>query len=213
MKITDSRNIDWENVKNLLFDLGGVIVNINYHNTVDAFKELGIDDFKNHYTQTTQSGLFIRYETGKMSSEQLRQELKKSSKVGTTDDQIDIAWCAMLEDTPGENVELLSQLKEKYNMFLLSNTNEIHIDYYIDKLQKEQNAYLPDLFNKLYYSHVVGLRKPNNDVFEFVLSDAGIKPEETLYIDDTEMHIDTAADMGFQAFYLRKGLTIHDIFG
>lgn len=212
MKITESRNINWEKVKNLLFDLGGVIVDINFDNTINAFKELGLDNFQNHYTQKVQSDFFVRYETGKISSEQMREELKMSLKAGTTNDQIDIAWCAMLGDTPQKNIELLKLLKKKYNMFLLSNTNEIHIDYYLEKVKRENNEFFPDCFNKLYYSHVVGLHKPDSEIFTYVMSDAGIKPEETLYIDDTEMHIDSAAGMGFQAFHLKKGMTIHDIF-
>ncbi|MBN1115714.1 MAG: HAD family phosphatase [Bacteroidales bacterium] len=212
MKISHPEKIDFQSIRNIIFDWGGVITNINYHATVNAFVELGLKDFNSYFTQEQQNSLFRSFEVGELSNEELRNEIRKAIGKPVTDKQIDEAWCAMLLDTPSKNIDLIRKVSEKFRIFLLSNTNDIHVPYYNKLLKEALNIDYPALFEKSYYSHQVGKRKPNADVFEYVLDDSNLKPGETLFIDDTEMHIDTAASLGINALYLKPGLDIHIVF-
>ena len=127
--------IDLNGIRNIIFDLGGVVVNINYNLTLDAFRVLGFYHFDSIYTQLKQTPLFDLFETGKISSASFREEIRKQFPM--TDTEFDKAWCAMLLDTPEERIKLLKKLKEKYRVFLLSNTNDIHINYYLPELNKK----------------------------------------------------------------------------
>src|ERR1041385_8056059 len=113
-------------MKNIIFDLGGVLLNLDMRKTRTAFHELGMTDFDNHFTQAKQSGIFDLFDCGKISPEEFRKELKKHLPNHISDEQIDAAWNAMLNDLPAERLKLLRQLAKKYRLFLLSNTNEIH---------------------------------------------------------------------------------------
>ena len=119
----------------------------------------------------------------------------------------------MLLDTPRTRIELLKQLGKKYRLFLLSNTNSVHTEYYTNYLKREYNLQFPVLFEKVFYSHEVGMRKPDREIFEYVLSNKRMLPSETLFIDDTEINTDVASDAGMMAIYLPNGYTIEKIFG
>lgn len=212
MKLSNPADIDFKSIHNIIFDWGGVITNIDYQKTVDAFAKLGIENFRYYYSQLHQNDLFIQYETGEISSETLRKQLKNDLIAGTTDKQIDDAWCAMLLDTPMKNLELIQKFSKNFRIFLLSNTNEIHANYYNTFLKETTGIDYPALFEKVYYSHVLRKRKPNADIFEFVIADSKLNAPETLFIDDTEMHTDTAAKLGLNALYLKPGYTLHDIY-
>ena len=204
--------LDISSIKNIVFDLGGVILNIDYHKTIDAFTALGIADFDAMYSQAAQSNLFDDLETGRSTPQQFRDGLKQFLPGGTTDAQIDDAWNALLEDLPAERLRLLEACKARYNTYLLSNTNSIHYVQYIRDLEAAHG--LPDmngLFHKVYLSHEVHMRKPDAEIFEHVLNDQGLKASETLFIDDSILHIEGAASVGIQAYHLTGGETILDL--
>lgn len=212
MKIRNINEINWLEIKNILFDLGGVILNIDHDATVNEFVNIGIPNFSSYFTHSVQNQLFRKYEKGLVSSAEMREQLKKDAIREITDSQIDYAWCALLKDTPNENLNLLKTLKSKYRVYLLSNTNEVHIDNYLQKVKTENGVDFQDFFHKVFYSYKIGMRKPDAEIFEYVLKDTNVKAEETLYIDDTEVHINTAAELGFQSFLLQNPITIHNIF-
>ena len=212
MKIIHPENIDFQSIDNIIFDWGGVITNINYQNTVEEFKKIGLKNFHEYFTQQHQNDLFKEYEIGAITSIELRDRLRNDLDPWRTDEEIDKAWCAMLLDTPFANIELVQRVAQKFNIFLLSNTNEIHVNYYNARLKREFNINYPSLFKQVFYSHQVGKRKPNADVFQHVINEIGLIAQKTLFIDDTEMHIDAADNIGLQAFFLNNGYTIHDIF-
>jgi glucose-1-phosphatase len=189
--------------KNIIFDLGGVVLNIDYMLAVKAFNELGLLGFESFFSQAQQKQLFDLYEKGQISSADFRNELKKYCKTGVDDTTIDAAWNAMLLDLPKERLELLQRYKNTHRTFLLSNTNAIHIDTFNIYLQKNFN--IPDLaghFEKLYLSYKVGMRKPDAEIFEFVLSENNLNPSETLFIDDSIQHIESANKLGIQTYWL-----------
>lgn len=202
---------DVQNVKNIIFDLGGVIFNINYQSTIDAFKKLNFNDFDMIYTKMKQSTLFDLLETGKIPPQTFRNELRKY-KSKLNDAEIDFAWNAMIKDLPQANIDLLMNIRSTYRIFLLSNTNAIHISYVVKYLENNfgENIF-PKLFEHVYYSHEIGLRKPHPDAYAFVLERSGLKPDETLFIDDLQANIDGAKETGILSYHLDNEL-ITDIF-
>ncbi len=190
-------------IKNLLFDMGAVLINIDYNKTIRAFQEIGIIDFGTQFSQTTASPIFESLETGKITEAAFYQQIQ-SQCINTADSiAIKNAWNAILEDFRKESMDFLFTLKKEYRLFLLSNTNAIHLDEVNLILQKQLGVnQVDDYFEKAYYSHKVGMRKPNADIFEFVLEDANINAEETLFIDDTKINIDTATRLGFKTHLL-----------
>ncbi len=201
-------------IKHIIFDLGNVIIHIDPDLTIKRFKELGVSDFDVMYTLMKQSEIFDKLDTGKTSLSEFRNAIRHHAHVHLTDEQIDDAWCAMLLDFPEENITLLHKLrKEGYQLYLLSNTNQIHIDFYLEKLRKEKGSpLLPELFDRTFYSHEIGYRKPHREAFEYVLQIEKIKPAETLFIDDLEHNVIGARKTGMQAYCLSKGNRLVDLF-
>jgi|SRR5690242_4630724 len=202
-----------EPVQNIIFDLGGVILNIDYHRTEKAFIDLGIRNFPELYTQFHASSLFEDLETGKTSPEEFIRALQQQAPHPLSDQQIITAWNAMLLDFPVARLQLLQQLRGQYEIFLLSNTNTIHLEAF-NKILMESRGIpsLGALFEKTYYSHLVGLRKPGKEIYELVLQENGLNPADTLFIDDNFQNIEGARATGMQAILLQHPKTIVDIF-
>ena len=199
-------------VKNIIFDFGGVILNIDYKLTEAAFTKLGVKNFAEIYSQAIQNNLFDQLEKGLITPTDFRKEVRKFITREVSDLQIDEAWNSMLLDLPDERVALLSDLKKKYQLFLLSNTNEIHFNTFSNYMQNKFKCDLfSDLFIKAYFSHKVKMRKPDAEIFELVLKEQNLHREETLFIDDSIQHIESAKKLGLQTLFLVKGKTILDL--
>ncbi len=200
--------------KNIIFDLGGVLININYSLTSDAFEELGLGKFDELFSQAHQSKLFDLYEKGLITSEEFRTRVKTFFSQPIDDHTITTAWNAMLLDFPKERLDFLQKIKTKYRTFLLSNTNDIHIQQINHDLQKTHGIHnLNGHFEKVYLSYEVNMRKPDAEIFEQVLSENNLKPEETLFIDDSPQHLETAKKLGIQTYWLdTKKETVLDLF-
>jgi putative hydrolase of the HAD superfamily len=201
-------------IKNILFDFGNVIINLDPELTKKAFFDLGITDFSNYYTLLSQTDAFNKLDTGKCEPSDFRDAIHRISPVALTDAQIDKAWCAMLLDFPDENIALLKNLRKRYKLYLLSNTNKIHIDYYYQYLQKEKGDLLiPSLFDQVFYSHEIGYRKPDAAAFDFVFKAANISAENTLFIDDLLPNIEGARKVGLEVYHLTDKEKLTDLFG
>lgn len=199
-------------VKNIIFDLGGVILNIDYGLTLQAFKQLGILDPESQFNQLKQTPLFDDFETGRISSNEFRAGLRSFIPRKVSDVQIDDAWNAMLLDLPQERLQLLTKLSGKFRLFLLSNTNEIHIAEFHRRLQKWFGfSDLSHLFEKVHYSYRMGQRKPDVEIFETVVRASGLLAEETLFIDDSPQHIEGARPLGLQTHFLKPDEEITDL--
>lgn len=200
--------------KNIIFDLGGVILNIDYLLAVKAFQNIGLPGFETFFSQAQQKQLFDLYEKGEISSPNFRKELKGYCHPNIDNAAIDKAWNAMLLDLPEERLDLLKRFQQSHRTFLLSNTNEIHIDTFNMYLQNSFN--IPDLsghFEKLYLSYKVGMRKPDTEIFELVLNENKLDSRETLFIDDSIQHIESAKKLGIQTYWLDvKKESIVDLF-
>ncbi len=201
-------------VHNIIFDLGGVILNINYGNTIARLSELSSQDFAAIYTQHRQDAIFDHFETGKIGSDRFRQGLRQLLQVPVSDQAIDDAWNAMLLDIPPGRIDFLDAIGSRKRIFLLSNTNEIHkaaFDQIVKDSFGDRLADLSDLFEKAYYSHLVGDRKPNASIFKRVLAENQLDPAKTLFIDDTLGHVKGAKQVGLQALHLADGHTIETL--
>ena len=184
--------------KAIIFDFGGVIINIDFVLTHAAFRELGVEDLDAKFSQTQQSGFFDRFEKGEISPESFRKEIKHYLSSDVSDKEIDAAWNKMLLDIPEQRIEWILKLKEEYHCVLLSNTNKVHYDYYRGSLESVHGyKKFSDLFHKTYFSHEIGMRKPDADIYNYVLEDLKLKPSEVLFIDDTQKNIDAAKDLGW----------------
>ena len=184
-------------LKNIIFDLGGVIINLNQQLTIDAFKILFKEQFELLYQEIEKHNWLNRFEVGEFSEKEFFSFFKKHKNV--SDIELQNAWNAMLLDIPNDRLELIKKYSKKYNIYLLSNTNSIHYSHigkYI--FEKFNGLNFNTLFKHVYLSHELGFRKPNKSIFEYVLDNANIKPEETLFIDDTLDHINTAKTLGIQ---------------
>ncbi len=197
----------------IIFDLGGVILNIDYTKTIEAFKLLGVLNFDELYTQAQQNNVFDDFEKGNISDDEFRDYIRTVSNVNLTDTQIDSAWNAMLLDLPLARVELLESLSGKYPIYLYSNTNSIHLTAFreIIRTQHSNELLLESLFLKTYYSHELGMRKPNQNGFEEIIKNHSLEIGTTLFIDDSEQHIKGAKNLGLQTIWL-KDKTIEELF-
>jgi len=200
------------NIEAIIFDLGGVILNLNYQLTIDAFNDLGIDDFEAMYTQAKQNDLFDRYETGQISSQHFINSLLPFLPKTTTANSVVRAWNTMILDFPLARLDFLDSLKSKYRIFLLSNTNDIHLQAVKRSLSKTTNRTLESYFEKTYVSHEMKMRKPNKEIFETVCLENNLNPERTLFIDDTIGHIEGAQKIGLMTHHLTNGQIIEELF-
>ena len=199
-------------IRSIIFDLGGVLFDINYQNIIDEFKALGLGDFDAKYTQLKQDHLFDLLETGDISASEFRNRIRSIAKTDLKDDQINNAWNSILIGFPKKNIDLLKKLKENYRIFLLSNTNEIHEAAYKGMLVNQYGSQvLENLFERIYLSHHVHLRKPDPEIFQHVIEENNLNPEETLFIDDSPQHIEGAKKAGLQAILLSNDKWVGDL--
>ena len=191
-------------VSAILFDLGGVILNLDYNKTIEVFKNLGRERFDALYSQAQQNAIFDRIETGEISINYFRDFLISFLGNEVNHEMVDEAWNAMLLDLPKERIDFLRTLKKEYKIYLFSNTNAIHLRKFQEIIQQQYaNAeLLEDIFDKTYYSHIIQKRKPNAAAFEYILKDLGLKAEEVIFIDDSIQHVEGAKSIGINAYHL-----------
>lgn len=186
-------------VQNIIFDLGGVFLDLDVNKTIQAFLSLGFTEEMFNHDKNNEK-VFWQFEVGTINPQQFRNGVRNLLGKEISDTEIDEAWNAMILGFKEEEIQLLLDLKSKYRTFLLSNTNIMHEKIYSDMLDSLMGIKMTDLFEKVYYSHEVGLGKPDPEIFSLVINENGLNPEETLYIDDTEKHIKSAENLGIQGF-------------
>jgi FMN phosphatase YigB (HAD superfamily) len=198
--------------KNLIFDLGEVIIDIDYRQTIIAFQKLAVVDFSTVVSYSAQNPVFDLYEKGKVSTPFFFNELRKYLRPGTTDKEIEDAWNAIFQNFPQQKMELLKQLKTRYNTFALSNINEIHVAS-IDKAAKTKfgEATFGNFFHAAYYSNELGLRKPEPEIYALLLEKEGLKAGETFFVDDKKENVEAARTFGIHAYQLTNRDNLHNL--
>lgn len=188
-----------EGVKNIILDLGGVILNTNTDETLEAFKQMVRPGIEIDYEWEHLPRIIDNLETGKWNKRAFIRFMKPFMRENIDKRQIIDAWCAMLEDFPVKRIKMLKELGEKYNLYLYSNTDIIHIDAFEQDFKYRYGYPLSNLFLKVYYSSDIGLRKPGVDGFQMIIDENGLNPEETLFIDDRKENCEAAKQIGLQA--------------
>ncbi len=195
-------------IKNIIFDFGGVIINIDHERVENAFRKLGVDDFDRLFSQASQSELFQRLEVGAINEGEFRAEIRKMTGLKVNDDTLDHTWNQIIGDYPPHRVKLLKNIRKNYKLFLLSNTNSIHYRYYISLFEKLFGFPFADLFDGTYWSFKIGKRKPDPDPYLYLLEREKITPGETLFVDDSIQNIDAARKLNILAYHLNDQ---HDV--
>jgi len=200
-----------DNVKNIIFDLGGVIMDIDVKRTLHAFTELGIRNIHEYFGHGFAASFFSDHEAGRISDEHFIREIKKLLSEEVSDEAVINAWNALLLHFPPDRIDLLRSLKGKYRLLLYSNTNAIHYQKFSEIYRETFGGRLEDLFEKAYFSHVLGHRKPDLGGFKQIMAENGLNSQETLFVDDALMNVEGAIKSGLKGLYLPPGLYITDI--
>lgn len=199
-------------IETIIFDFGGVVIDIDPQLTIDEFSKLGFNDLeKTKDAEFTE--LIRKFERGIYTPEVFRKKMKDFLGIKATVQQFDDAWNALLFDIPGERIEIIEQVKENYKILLLSNSNEIHYDLYVRDLQLRFGYQeFAHLFHDAFFSFDLHLSKPHIEIYEFVINQNELNPKKTLFIDDKRDNIDAAKKAGLQTYLLEKPERVRDIF-
>jgi glucose-1-phosphatase len=199
-------------VENIIFDLGGVLLDVDYNLTRVAFEKLGVIHFDEMYSQANADKLFQRLETGKIREKDFYKELNVCTGLELSPEEIKKAWNAMLLSFREKSLQFLERIKDKYQIFLLSNTNYIHMDAFKKIFHETPRLKtFEEYFNKAFYSCEIGLRKPDAGCYEWTLNEVHIEPEKTLFIDDSKHNVDAASKLGMQTIHLTAGKNIEEL--
>ena len=199
-------------IKNIIFDLGGVIYDIRYENIPEAFARMGAGNLVSLYSKAKQTDFIDRYEEGLISSDDFCEEIRRLSEVPLTNEQIKEAWNAILIDVPVPRVDFLLKLKEHYNLYLFSNTNQFNYDCFTAHLkQKYGFDFFETIFKAAYFSHILHIRKPKVEGFQRIMQEQQLNPAETLFIDDSPQHVEGARRCGLQAYHLKDDEKIESL--
>ena len=192
-------------IKNVVFDLGGVLINLDFDNCLNAFRKAGFRDIEKQACQFRGKGFFSQFELGEISPEEFRKAIRKEVSEALSDHEIDDMWNLMLLNIPREKLDLLLELRERYMVYLLSNTNQIHWDYAGEEMFNYRGFRADDFFEDTFLSFKMHLAKPDKAIYEKVMKEANILPEETFFIDDSETNCRAAAALGIQTHHYHIG--------
>jgi putative hydrolase of the HAD superfamily len=195
-------------IKNIIFDLGNVLYDIDFEIMYNQFGQLGIHDFQNHFTLNQSDPLFFDLEKGFIDEVAFCSRFNQLYNLSLNKDQIIEAWNSLLIGFREKSLDWLKSNQSNFSLFLYSNTNQPHQDYFLAQYKREIGGDFNTLFKKPYYSHEMGMRKPDPASFRYILDQEGLKAAETLFIDDNEPNVLGAASVGLQVLYLQPGMFI-----
>lgn len=187
-------------MKNILFDFGNVLFDIDIPRIELEFRQLFGEKHEAVYKSLVAEKFFETWEVGGLTEAEFLETISKKSEPPIEFDAVRKAWNSIFMDMPAHRFEMLAQLRKKYSVFMLSNINPTHADFVDGYILREHgyDDWQQQFFDAVYYSHLIRLRKPTRESFEYVLADAEIRPEDTLFIDDLPENIETARQLGFQ---------------
>lgn len=191
-------------IKNIIFDLGGVILDLNVTATKERFYHLGFPAQLLQYPENMDTDLYFRYETGQLTTKEFRNEVRQFTGLEFSDEEFDDAWKAMIVGIPRERTDLLIRLRHTYDLYLLSNTSPMHVPIYEGMFEETAGISMSVVFNRRFYSHVTGYHKPDPIAFRYVIKETGIIPGETLLLDDNIHNIKAAQMLGFRAIHIHE---------
>lgn len=199
-------------IKNVIFDLGGVLINLDFDNCLNAFRKAGFQDIEKQVCQSRGKGLFSQFELGEIRPKEFRETIRKEANESLSDRKIDDMWNLMLLDIPREKLDLLLELREHYMVYLLSNTNQIHWDYACGQMFSYRGFRVNDFFEETFLSFEMHKAKPDKNIYEQMMKEANILPEETFFIDDSGTNCQAAAALGIQSYNYHIGEDLSSLF-
>ena len=201
-----------KNIKNIVFDLGGVLVDLDFKNAINGLQKAGFANVKEQLQAFDREGIFQKFELGEVNADEFRTAIRGNSTVTLTDEEVDALWNSMLLEIPRKKLELILDLRSKYMVYLLSNTNSIHWDYVCKNAFNYRGFRVNDYFEETFLSYEMHLAKPDKAIFEKVLHEANLLPEETLFIDDSEANCKAAEELGIHTHHYHIGDDLEKIF-
>lgn len=202
---------NFSSLKNILFDMGGVIIDLNVNATLEGFYNLGFPAHLLNYPENYNTDIFYKYETGQITTGEFRDAMRKATGVNFEDKAFDKAWGAMLVDIPAARIELIKKLADKYDLYILSNTSELHTPVFESLFLQNGGISMRDLFKQRFYSNEIGCHKPDDSSFRYVLEHAKIKAEETIFLDDNIHNIKASQSLGFNAIHISEWKRFEDL--
>jgi putative hydrolase of the HAD superfamily len=205
--------IDLTNISNIIFDLGRVLLNLDFDASIKAFQELGLKNDVLDKQQAYSDPVFYDLEVGKISPEEFCNGVRRLlGNSQLSNEQIENAWYSMILDIPANRVKVVQELSKTYNIYLFSNTNQIHIERLQKAFKTEYGFDFSSLFVKDFYSHEINARKPDLNSYQKVIELSGVNPEQSIFIDDLEKNIISAQQAGLNTFWLKDGMEMTTIF-
>ncbi len=198
-------------ISTLIFDFGGVLIDLDRQRCIDAFRQLGLQNIDTMIDNYVQSGIFRQLENGDISVAQFHDGVRRLTGRPIPDDDIDRALNAFLVGIPPERLQLLRQLRPHYRLLLLSNTNAIHFPHSSESTICTDGSRLSDLFDRCYLSYEVHLSKPDPEFFRYLLRNEHLAPEECLFLDDGAKNVATAKSLGINAILVPEHADLHEI--
>lgn len=199
-------------IKNIIFDLGGVILPIDISKTTNAYKQLGVHNIEELFGHGHADSFVKEYEKGEIDDDEFVKKFKELIDSSVDDEMIIGAWNALLLDFPLERIDFLKQLRPTYRLFLFSNTNSLHHKAFTTDYKRVSGGEdFDELFDTAWYSHIIKQRKPDVHAFHFIINAADLVAEETLFIDDALVNVEGALKAGLQAIHLTPDKTILDL--
>lgn len=194
-------------IKTIIFDLGNVIIDVDANRTQAALSQLGVERSEDVFTLTQQNALCDRFERGEITRHEFLSGLATFAQAGVGLNALQSAWEAMILEATPNRLQTIAALRKKYQVFLLSNTNEIHYDTVSQHLREHHAVdQLESLFDRTYLSYQVGHRKPTEAIYQHVLHDANLTPVETLFIDDLPANLSIPQQLGIQTWHAAADL-------
>lgn len=202
-----------QKIKNILFDLGGVIITLNKQEALRRFTAAGFPNIEDYLGEFRQEGIFLEYEEGKISPENFYKEFRRlSGNENISAEDIDNGWLGFLAGIPPYKLELLKELRKKYNVYLISNTNPSVIKWASTSNFSPEGLPIQAYFDKCYLSFEIGCAKPDREIFDFILKDSGMVPSETFFLDDGKANIEVGKQLGFETYQVDQTEDLRKVF-
>ncbi len=187
-------------IKNVVFDLGGVLIELAFERALSRFKEIGVWDIETILDPYEQKGFFLEVENGKLDAEGFCQKMREHTGKNLSYEEIEYAWLGFAKETPQYKMDYLLKLREKYKVYLLSNTNPFVLGWARRGGLTDTGRSIEDYFDKIYASYEIGITKPNPAIFEAMITDSGMNPAETLFVDDGLRNVEAGQALGFHTY-------------
>ncbi|MDO9257892.1 MAG: HAD family phosphatase [Bacteroidales bacterium] len=204
--------IQTSKIKNIIFDLGGVLLNINPLLSLLELEKLSGISQGELISKLASEQIFEKFDTGRLNPAQFRSDLRKILNRNPGDSEIDRIWNKLILDIPPHRVKLLQELRNNYKVFMLSNTNSTHFDHYTREFLEIYGFNLVDLFDRVFVSHEIGIHKPDAGIYTYVLEHANLDAQETVFFDDSLANIEAAELLGIRGIQITDGRDVTSFF-